>query len=282
MSNTDAIIEDIMTEHAEEVSQEATPEPEAVEPETPEADEPAVNEDESPEDPDAVAEVVDEPFPKKAQNALSRRDKKINRQNAQLADMQKQLDALNANQSQTQEAPKAPVEDDYDTYGEFLQANTQYEIKKALGEAKADQPEQEQPLTPEQAKHQEWEEQRTVAAGEQADKLIDAIPDYEQTIQENMDLMDTCPPEIEQIALGLDNAPLAIYNIAKAGRLEAVMSMPPQLAAIELMNAQNQGYTAPKKVTSAPKPISASKGSGTAKKSLEDMDGDEIVKHLDL
>ena len=185
--------------------------------------------------------------------------------------MKAELDQLRNELAQFQSAkvdqpgggPEAPNEDDYDTYGDYLDAKTEYAIAKALSQQQGNQ--QEQQLTPEQAQQAKWVEERVEVVAEQAAELAEQAPDFMQVMQENADILDSFEgTELERVALSLDNTAAAIYNLAKAGRLEAVAAMPVHLAAVELHNAQNTPVKAPvKKVSGAPKPIRAQSGSGT-------------------
>lgn len=225
------------------------------------------------ESPEAVEEDV--PFPKKAVNALSWRDKKISKQNAELHEIRQQLEQMQRAQETQANAPKPPVEDDFDSYGEFIQAHTEYLVKKAMGNT--EQGKQEEKLTPEQAQERQWTEERETSVVNRALELAESNPDYKEVAEMHSGLLDDISPELEKVFLSLDDPNAAFYNLAKEGKLEAVINKPIHLASAMLLEAERKGFATPKVVSKTPKPIAGSNGSGSANKELSQMSADELV-----
>lgn len=279
----DATISEAVEAEAQEVEATDAPVEEAQEAPKEEVAEEAVE-----EQAEATEEPEDVPFPKKAENAISRlkKDKsklqaKLSEYDQKFADMEARL---NAPQSE-QDAPKAPVEDDYETYGEFMQAQQDYAIEqaqKAMAEKYGlkEQPKQE-PLTPEQAQMQEWVNERSEHASEQFKAVMSDIPDMEGVINENIDILDSLEgTELERMALSLDNPMLAVYNLLKDGvDVNTLQQLPPAAAYSVIKEAHDKGYSKPNVVSKAPSPISSPSGSGAKVESdLASKSTSELLK----
>lgn len=223
-------------------------------------------------------------FPKKALNAISRRDKKIGKISAELEAVSKQNQEILAKlakyeRPQPQFAdewdeweyhnPEGPKQAGFDNMASYLKAVGKYEALKET-------PQQKQPTQEEIAEYQ-----RTVAAVEtmkvQEAELLKTYPDYHEVEAEYQDLIDSAPPELVRLFLEVENAPLAFYTLAKQGKLESLVDMPLHKAALEIGKAIAVGLPQPKKVSSAPRPIQANTGTGTGSKSIEQMDWKEIL-----
>ncbi len=228
------------------------------------------------EDGKAEDTTEDVPFPKKAVNALSRRDKIIAKERAEKAAIQAELEQLRSQyQAKPQETAKtddAPKEDDFENYGEYLEAKLLHKIKQ-------EQALKEQENLKAQSENQrlQWESQREQAIAQAAETHKAQIPDFAQVIDEYADIADTFSPEVQRAFLEADDAALAFYNLAKEGKLESLASMSPYKAAMEIALAQTKKPTL-NRVTSAPEPIKGVSGRGTSTKTIEDMTGDELLK----
>jgi len=217
----------------------------------------------------------DVPFPKKAINALSRRDKQIGKLRAELQQRDLELQRYQQQQSQKQ-APDSdvPNEDSFDNYGDYLKAIARYEAKQELAQGTKQQQEQQR-----SASQQAWIAERQDYVAVKAQEAIDSVPDFQQVMSENVDIVESFPPHIEHLFLEADNAALAFYALAKEGKLESLLEMSPARAAMEIGRAEDRGVamTKAKPVTKAPTPISASKGTGTVGKTLDRMSTEELL-----
>lgn len=234
---------------------------------------------ESKEDATEQNEPSDIPFPKKAINALSRRDKQIGKLQAQLAAERAELAKYREQQNikPNSNATGLPKEEAYDNYGEYIKAVAKYEAQQELS-----QKQQEQENQKTQAELESWHAERTNYATEKAQKAIETIPDYKQTFMEHADILQSLPPHIERAFYEADEPALAFYALAKEGRLEEIMNMSAARAAIEIGRAEIRGEALAKQkpVTRAPQPIEGLKGGGgsSANKSLETMNSRELLE----
>jgi chromosome segregation ATPase len=234
--------------------------PEAIE----NADAPITEEAPAPEsdEPSEPAEK-DEPFPKKAINALSRRDKQIGKLRAQTEQMQAELKALREANTPKQTTGE-PKETDFANYHEYIRAVNKYDSEKLLAERDSKQQE-----TQKVSQSQAWETERLTEIDKQSAEFAKETPEVTALFDEYADVIREYPPEIKRLFLEADNAPLAFYNLAKEGKIEALGEMSLAKAAMEIGRAQTQAATKTK--TKAPTPLPASRGSAAAGKSVNDM-----------
>ena len=130
-----------------------------------------------------IAEPEEEsPFPKKAVNAISRRDKKIGKLSAELEQLRAQLQQV-ASKESVKEQPQGvapqkgdnpPNPDDYQTWDEYLEAKVDYNVKSAL-EKKTSQEKQSEASR----QQQEYFQQRIENFGKSADLYAEKISDFE-------------------------------------------------------------------------------------------------------
>jgi len=218
-------------------------------------------------------------FPKKAVNAISRRDKQIARLKAENKMLQEFRQQLASQQQTLNSATKdqgAPREENFDTYGEFLKAQILHELQAQK------QPEQKNQPTPEQLQHQAWYQEREAVVQQKSAEYAKSAPDYSQLIEEYADVLDSASPEIERLFLELDDSPAAFYAMAKDGTLESVARMSPQMAAYHLAQAEQRGkeLLQQKKTSGAPRPIQGVKGAGKSTKDLSSLDPKDLLKRL--
>jgi hypothetical protein len=227
------------------------------------------------ENPENDSAEDDVPFPKKAINALSRKDKQIGKKNAEIAQLRQELAAARgsngsqpgaqapqggqpSNPGSTAKAP--PKEDDFETFGEFHRATVAYEVEQVLAAGA-----QKQTDTQNSEKFVAWVHERETAIDAQAAQYVETVPDFAQTLQEFSDVIDEFPAQIERVFLEADDAPLAFYTLAKEGKLEALATMSPVKAAMEIARASDRGQALIKKrpLTNAPAPMTPNKGAAS-------------------
>ena len=267
----DNAIQEVLTTEPETTTEVSTETPEV------ESTEPVEVVEEVPADePQAAAEEAVE-FPKKAVNAISRRDKKINKLQAQHNELQQQLAALQGTQAaqpETQQANGRPNEEDFETYGDFLKADLMHDIKSEQGVEK--QKAHEQQLS---TQEQQWVGQRREGLAEQAEAVAQDFPDFGQVWSENADILNDLPKHVEYAFYESDNAAMAIYSLAKDGKLEDLASMSPTKAVMEIGRAQVRSK--PKLTSNAPAPIKGVKGSTKNETSLNEKSASDLLKWLD-
>jgi len=119
-----------------------------------------------------------------------------------------------------------------------------------------------------------------------AEETAKQLPDLPSVNAQYAQQFNSIGSELAEVIYEMDNAPLAIYTLAKEGILEDVLDAPPALAAVHLLNAQARGEQALKakstrqSVTNAPDPIRASKGTGVNQKSLQELSAQELFKSM--
>lgn len=249
--------------------------------ETP-VDEPLKVEEPKPEDDSQKAESDDDSvtFPKKAINALSRRDKTIGKLRAELA-------ALKAAQvaqptPQAQQIPQniksdgAPREEDFDNYGDYLKASFKYDLQQEQAKTKAEAQSQQETY-----KEQLWKAEREQAIIQSFDGHKQALPDFEQVVASFVDVADEFSPEIENIFYSADDPALAFYNLAKEGKLEALATMSPYQVMREVALAEMKKPQV-NRVTNAPNPIKPVQGRGSVSKDVGSMSGEELLKKYNI
>ncbi len=233
--------------------------------------------EESREDDKREENPENEPFPKKAVNALSRRDKMIKKLRAEQQKLMEELESLKS--AKPEADVEAPKEDDFETYGDYLKAVIQHETKNGLAKTQYEQ--QQKYLEQQRQQHEQLiQQERIERVYEQSQEFAKQVPDYNQVLEQNLATVDSFPPEIENLFYEIDNAPLAFYTLAKEGRLETLSTMSPVMAAVEIGRALDRGKTSISKrnVTNAPSPMSGVSGKGDAVKSPTEMSPDELMK----
>lgn len=217
---------------------------------------------------------IDDPWPKSARNALTRRDRQIGQLRAELNELRKSQQAAQPKP----EAPKEPKEGDFDNYGDYL---------KALAQHRPQQQEQPdiaklQEQARQEAMQQHHYDTRVEQVSQQALKAVQEVPELQTMLQEFSDVLDTFPPAIEMAFLEADNAPMAFYALAKEGRLEQLAHMNPYQAAMVIAQAQVRGEQMAKasKVSKAPQPIRGARGSAPGSRSVENMSADDLLKSI--
>lgn len=233
-----------------------------------------------PKDPGQKAEPDDDsvPFPKKAINALSRRDKTIGKLRAELAALraaQVSQPTQQAQSPQTNKSDNAPREEDFESYGDYLKASFKYEMQQEQAKTKAEAEGQ-------QASYQEqlWKAQREEAIVKSFDGHKENIPDFEQVIASFVDVADDFPPIVEKIFLSAEDPALAFYNLAKEGKLEALATMSPYQVMREVALAEMKKPEI-KRISSAPQPIKGATGAATGR-SENALSGAELLKKYKL
>ena len=227
-----------------------------------------------------------EPFPKQAKNAISRRDRQIAKLQAPMREMQ-QAQATQpqptANQPPTQ--PGEPKEEDFVDYLDYFEAKVMHNLRKEMGaqseQAKTAQEQQQQTAQYEQYVAQKMQQINTSVL-EREKQSPGFQKAFQEAYEENAEILDYMPPEIERVFFEADDTALAFFNLANSGKLVEVMQMTPNRAAMEIAKAQMQPVAAqpaqPKQT--APAPISGARGTGKTQNGLSDLEGDELLERL--
>lgn len=220
---------------------------------------------------------IDDPWPSSARNKVNRLNKQLAKERAEREQFARKLQEFQAAQEKNSPKSKEPQEEDFDNYGEYLQALARYRP-----EVKQDQqidPRQLQQQAFQQAQQELYYNQRVDAVAQQAQKAVQEMPELQNLLEEYSDVLDTYPPEIEMAFLQSENAPMAFYALAKEGKLEQLAFMTPMQAAHEIARAGIRGEQMAKaaKVTKAPTPIKGASGSSPGGKDLSAKSPRELV-----
>lgn len=235
--------------------------------------------------PESTSET-EEAWPKKAENALAKAKGKAaqlraerDQERAARQRLEQQLAQYSQPQNKNNNVQKngEPKDTDFENFADYIDARNTYRIEQKFAEQEG---KQKQVAQTEQ--QQRWVQEREISVKTQTADFVKQNPEIKDEIislvEEYGDLIDELPPQIQTVFLEADNAPLAFFNLAKEGRLEALASMSPAKAAMEIGRAQTQALVKPK--TKAPTPLPASRGSVASGKRPEDMSGSEIRSWL--
>jgi len=223
---------------------------------------------------EAAPETVEEPFPNKAKNAIARRNRKIAKQAAEIRRLTEQANSA----PQAKPSNEVPNMDDFETYDEYVLAMQNHNMDTKFAERDKRQAEARQA-----EQDQQWQAERQASVAEQAQKMIEEFPDYQEVLAENGDIIDDFSPELQQLFLEADNAPLAFYSMAKNGTLDSLLDMTPMQAAMAVGRAISAAPTAPQpvkpvsKVSKAPKPMRGVSGTGENSNNPVDMDPEKLM-----
>jgi len=224
---------------------------------------------------------IDDPWPESARNKVNRLNKQLAERSARERDLAKKLANYEAAQEKaTREtgAPKQPHVDDYDNFGDYLEAVAKFRPQERPQETVDPKKLEEQAYAT--AKETVHYEQRVNHVAQQAQKAMAESPELQQLFADNEDILDLYPPQIEKVFLDADNAPAAFYALAKEGKLDLLAQMNPTQAAYTIAQAQIRGEQMMKaaKVSKAPPPIQGAKGASSGGKDPNSMSGKELRK----
>lgn len=230
---------------------------------------------------DAPASDVDSEL-KTVRKALDKRNRYINNQRNRIRDLESQMQKLRDGFGSNKTA--APELEKFDSVIDYMKADNNYTLEQKLAEQahknELSQLEQQQNMALQQQVHE---------VSIQMQELLSSNTDFQKVISSNANVIESMPPFIEKMMVEIDDAPAATYALAKEGRLQALYSMPPHIAAAHLVQAEIRGQqylqqAAPNRQVNqtqpAPKPIGSLKGSGKSNKSYADMNADELAKRF--
>lgn len=211
-------------------------------------------------------------FPKKAVNALNRKNKQISKLRAQMRELEAKL-----NENQAPKEKKVLNPDDFESYGDYINAQVE-----ALVDQKTHQSQTDMQKAHIAQQKQVLQAQRDQYILEQAKEASKTLTDLPYVWQQNAEVLDALPKDVADIFYSIDNAPAAIYMLAKEGKLQDLMYANPAVAAYEIVTAQNKGLEMlsrpAQRVSRAPEPIAKAKGNGSVKKQLSP--NDDVLKSL--
>lgn len=216
-------------------------------------------------------------FPKKAVNAITRRDRQIGKLRAEAESLKAELAKYQQPAPQTKADDGKPKESDYETYADYLEALGDWKVDSKLSKTLAERETKEKQARVD-SELTAWRAEREANMATQAQELIKSNPEYHTVLAEHADIIESLPAEIQDVFLDADNAPLAVFNLAKEGKLEALASMSPIRAAMEISRASAQAVTKPQ--SKAPAPFSTPRGVAASGKDPLKMTPDDLLKSI--
>lgn len=214
------------------------------------------------------------PFPKKAQNAISRRDRTIGKLQARTRELEARLNEFMTREAPKQAEDKGPQEKDFNTYGEYVEARAEWKAEKKLEQRLAEfqktnkEADAKNKVTAEQ---QQYFATRAQEIDKKSAEYSASIPDFDDIQEQNVEIVASLPREIQMAMLEADDPALAFYNLAKEGRLVELANMTPTRAAMVIALASKKP---PSKPTQAPKPLQGVNGTGQGGGGLSNLDKD--------
>lgn len=237
--------------------QETEPEVEPKEPETEDSGE------------QQEATETDEPFPKKAKNAITRLKQSNARKNAEIRYLQAKVAEFD--KLKTSAAPK---EDQFSDWNEFQDAKIEHQVKvsttkEQIGDAEA------------RLQNYEAEEEaaRISEVNEIGENFEREHPAAAKLIADNLAKIAALPDHIKKSLQLADNPPLALHNLIADGKLEYLSQLPPERAAMEIGKADARQIQ-PKPQTKAPAPMQAARANVNPGFNWQSMSADELLKTI--
>jgi len=246
------------------------------------------------------AQSDDVPFPKKAVNAISYHKKKLFKMESTLETVKAENARITAERDSLQkhiESLKAPNPADYTDTDKYLTDKADYQIEKkhADRELAALDKQEEQVTSVAQSAQEEQDNEYFLEKQALVTKAESEIPDFRETINAVapiFDFIDNNPDRyahIEKHLMSLDNPEMAIYNLAKDGKLESLLKMSSEMAALTLYNAQSRKAVSEKDAeqevpviakTQAPRPLTKVNGVGVTKTTVEGLSSTDLLKAI--
>lgn len=243
----------------------------------------------------ADSELTAEQLAKREANRKSHLDSKLakmRRENRELRE------AMERNQAQTAKAPPAqtndtgapvkPIEDKFQTWGEYQDALSKYHEDLADWKIEQKLAERDKKTT-ENTKAQAidaYKAEKVQKITADSVEFTKANPEFKALMQEHIEYFsgDEFPPAVEAALLEADAPILALFALMKEGRLESLEDMSPYRILMEIGKAEIRGesYLSKNKATNAPAPLTASKGTGGTGKALDRMSYEDLKKEFKL
>lgn len=235
----------------------------------------------------------DDPWPKTAVNAVSRRDRKIAQRDARNAELQRQNEELMKKVSRYEPKPEVQADpndpepdltkyDDWAKYNRDLTLwNVRQNDKSKQAEEKTKQPQAQ--YTPEQV---QWIKTRADYATQKGEELMKSYPEFAQAIEQNIEAIADLPEQMRIELIKCDEPALATLVLIQDGTLDDLADMAPRLAAKTIAAAAERGKkligsaagAAQANQSQAPAPLSKPRAPSVSQKSGNDLPETEFRK----
>lgn len=291
--DTDAVIAEATNvatpaEASPEAKTEVTP-PKEVVPEAPQGEaetkEPQIKPD---------SELTPEQLAKREANRMSHLNSKLAKMKRENRELREAMDRNQApktsqttlpNQAKAENgAPVKPVESNFETWGQFLDAKDAY--YEALADWKVEQKLSERDTKQAESTKQEQVNAKTISriqeVAAQEQEFAKANPEYTALYEQHADFMNNLPRPVAEALIEADNASLALFALMKEGNLESLEDLPPLKISMEIGRAELRGerYLNQNKATNAPQPMTPARGTASTGKSLENKSVEELLKQF--
>lgn len=226
-----------------------------------------------------VDNAKDEPWPKKAENALAKAKGKAAQLRAERDQERAARQRLEQQLAQYNSPPKQPEKkgepnvSNYENTLDYMRDMAKYDHQQEM--AARDEKQKE---TQQSAQEAAWIAEREDSAAAKAQELMKEIPELPDFVEEYEEIYDAFPAHIKRAFLEADNPLLAAFNLAKEGKFEGLASMSLARAAMEIGRATSQAPK-PKPVTNAPTPMAPARGTATSK-GLADIPMEQLLKQF--
>jgi vacuolar-type H+-ATPase subunit I/STV1 len=217
-------------------------------------------------------------LPKEVKKALDKNKRYIRnlreREKGLLAEIQKL-------KSEKIEATKIDPNSFDGTYADLIKKESMEEMKALLS-----QNQQEHKINQLTLQQQQIMAEQDQAITVEAAEYAKQSDDFAKVVPANAEKLDSLPPEVQRMFYELESPSLAVYALAKEGRIEQLAYMSPYMAAAELVQAQSRGQqylqaSSRKQVSNAPAPIQGVRGTAkTAPARLSEKNPDDLYKWI--
>lgn len=211
----------------------------------------------------------------KLQEILNRKDKQLNKERAEKAELARIKELYEAEKN----APKPPKAEDFTDITDEIAAKLEYQAAvkahndkmKALQEPpKVEQPKQYSPEFVQAAQ----------TTAEKVNKAKAENPAFRQLVDQNVHVIDNAPDHIYEAFFALENPEAALFQTLQNGEFEALLDLPPAVAAVKIAMAEQKGKMAMRPpVTKASPPIAPARGTSSVK-TPDALHGHDLVKWL--
>lgn len=235
-------------------------------------------------EPEEAAKPAEEvQFPKKAVNAISRRDKQIGKLKAQSEFYQAELARMQHAATVAPQKPQSandgrPNEKDYQNYAEYIEAVQDWKLEKRFQEVTKKQ-ETTQVESVRAAQERQWLNIRSGELDKAAEEYMKTVPDLMTLLDQNAATIQSFPPAIKRVIYEIDaaDAVKAFHKMAQDDTLDDLADMTPVQATAAIIRAANAHN--PRPTTKAPTPMASAKGTGSSK-NPSNMTPDELVRWI--
>jgi hypothetical protein len=235
-----------------------------------------------------------DPWPRTAQDAVRRRNKRIAKRDAEIAELRKQTETYKAEiakykpkEATVDPADPEPALAQYDDWGKYNRDLTQWNVRQMQ---KAEQAKNVPPapkagemnFSPEE---KAWLQQRVPQVAQRKEQVLKDYPEYAEFLNQHTEEAINDLPEAIQLELIKAKDPvLSVVGLVQEGILDDLAEMSPALAAkyinaaaarLQGANASSVGQAAQ---TQAPAPISRPRVQSKSQKSPMEMSDEEFRK----